>query len=109
MEYFANELGQDVLHAGIATHYCDSSKIPELEHSLLNMSTANGIGVEEVINDLCPKIHSEFSLSKSLEQINRSFDAASVEEIICRLENDDSEWAKNTLQVTLQTFFRNMK
>lgn len=93
------QLGQDVLHAGIATHYCDSSKIPDLEQNLLSLEDTSASNVEQVINDFCPKIESEFSLSERLEQINRSFDACSVEEILCKLENDGSDWAQKTLKV----------
>lgn len=85
------------MHAGIATHFCDSAKIPELEYSLLHLN--NPRNVESVINDFCPKIQSEFSLAKNLDQINECFDASSVEEILRKLEYDGSQWAKKTTKV----------
>lgn len=88
-------LGKDVLHAGIATHYCESAKIPDLEDSLLH----SGNDVEAVINDFCPKVQSEFGMAKNLDQINECFDAVSVEEILSKLQNDNSEWAKKTIKV----------
>lgn len=94
------KLAQDVLHSGIATHYCDSSKIPDLEKKLLHMDDANK--VEEVINDFCPKIQSEFSLVKNLDQINECFNASSVEEILEKLEKDGSEWASKIFKVVLK-------
>lgn len=90
-------LGQDVLHAGIATHYCESAKIPELEKGLLALNNAKD--VDDFINEFCPKPKSEFVLSKHLDQINKSFDASSMEEILSNLERDNSEWAKQTIKV----------
>lgn len=91
--------GADVFHAGISTHYCDSSKIPELETALLNCPDA------DEVPDLLQKFHSKpekpFSLEPFLDQINKSFNASSVEEIISNLEKDDSDWAKKTLKVSV--------
>lgn len=92
-------LGPDVFHAGVATHYCESSKIPEIEKALLTLKNSNE--VEGVINHFCPKPRSEFGLSKHLDQINKSFDASSIEEIISNLEEDNSEWARKTIKVCL--------
>lgn len=89
--------GRDVWHTGIATHYCDSVKISNLEYSLLHLNSGND--VDSVINDFCPKSQSQFSLTKNLDQINECFDAASVDEIICKLKNYNSEWATKTIQV----------
>lgn len=94
---FFFDLAQDVYHAGIATHYCDSAKIPDLEQNLLHLDDANK--AEEIINAFCPKTQSEFSLFKNLDQINDCFDATSVEEILEKLEKDDSEWATKTIKV----------
>lgn len=87
------------MHAGVATHYCESSKIPEVEKTLLALKNSNEI--EGVINDLCPKPKSEFVLAKHLDQINKSFDATTMEEILANLEKDNSEWAKQTIKVSL--------
>lgn len=94
-------LGQDVLHSGLATHYCDSSKIPELQQTLLNMKDANDI--ENVLEQFCPKSKSEFTLSKYMDQINKCFDADSIEEILENLKKDGSSWAKKTIRVLNQT------
>lgn len=86
------------MHAGIATHYCDSSKIPQLEHALLQ--TKNAIEVDTVLNDFCPKIQLPSRLARNIEQINECFDASSVVEILNKLEKDGSEWAKKTIKVS---------
>lgn len=92
-------IGGDVLHAGIATHYCDSSRLPVIERALLTLRHSND--VEYVLNNHCPKLKSEFSLAKHLHQINKSFTASSVEGILSNLERDSSEWAKRTIKVCI--------
>lgn len=89
--------GVDVLYAGIATHYCESSEIPDLESALLRTKSAGE--VDTVINKFCPKTDVPFSLAGNLEQINKCFDASSVVGILKKLEADGSEWAQNTTQV----------
>lgn len=90
-------LAHDVYHSGIATHFCESSKIPELEHNLLHIENTND--VESLLDDFCPKVHNaELSLGKNLDQINECFNATSVEEILEKLEKDGSEWALKTLK-----------
>lgn len=86
-----------MLHAGIATHYCESSKIPEIEKALLELEDTKD--VDNVINDLCPKPNSEFILAKHLDQIDKSFNATSIEEILSNLEKDNSDWAQKTIKV----------
>lgn len=90
-------VGADVLHAGVATHYCESGKIADIEKALLALKNSND--VESVINEMCPKPQSEFILSKHLDQINEAFSGSSVEEILSILEKDNSEWAKKTIKV----------
>lgn len=87
--------GVDVLKAGIATHFCDSKKLDEVESDLIKCADEAAIKkVLEKHND----IKGEFSLSPHLQQINRCFSGDSVEEIIARLEKDGSEWAKKTIE-----------
>ncbi|XP_064555284.1 3-hydroxyisobutyryl-CoA hydrolase, mitochondrial isoform X2 [Drosophila montana] len=89
--------GGDVYYAGIATHYCVSSKIAELEQALLNCPDADDVP------DILKKFHSQpekpFSLQPVLEQINKHFSASSVEGILESLQNDDSDWAKKQLEI----------
>lgn len=85
------------MHAGIATHYCESVKLAELEQALINLENIDDIG--NVFNKFCPKFDSVFSLAACFEQINRCFDASAVEDILNNLEGDESEWAKQTIKV----------
>lgn len=96
--------GKDVLSAGIATHYCDSAKIEELEQALLSTSSADK--VESVLSTFCVKqSDSKFALADHLEQINRCFDAPSVEKILENLKNDGSDWATKTIEVKMHSGF----
>lgn len=91
-----------MLHAGIATHFCDSSKLSDLENALLDLNNLNDM--EGVMNHFCPKPNTEFTLSKHLDQINKYFAASSIEEILNSLKQDDSEWAKQTIKVYSSSF-----
>ncbi|EDW59070.2 3-hydroxyisobutyryl-CoA hydrolase, mitochondrial isoform X1 [Drosophila virilis] len=89
--------GADVYYAGIATHYCEGSKIAELEQALLNCPDA------DEVPDILQRFHCQpekpFSLQPVLEQINKHFSASSVEGILESLQNDDSDWAKKQLEI----------
>lgn len=93
-------IGEDVWHAGIATHFCHSSKIPEIEKAILSLGNSNEL--EKVLNYFCSKPTSEFTLSKQIDQINKTFDASTVEEIFSNLEKDNSEWANQTIKVYIR-------
>ncbi|KAG7190961.1 hypothetical protein KM043_007012 [Ampulex compressa] len=85
--------GIDILRAGIATHYVPSERLDDLKKSLLSSNHQN---IEEVIQ----KYHSdmpnaEFSLAPYLDKIDRCFSAPTIEELMNRLEEDGSQWAKD--------------
>lgn len=87
------------MYAGIATHFCPSQKIPALEQALIN--SENGNEIEDVLNEFCPHVNGEFSLAKYREQIDTCFSASTIEEILLNLENDGSDWALQTIRVSL--------
>lgn len=94
--------GKDVLNVGVATHYCDSSKIPEVENAILQLKNANDVDI--LLDKLCKVDNTaEFSLSKHLDQINKCFAAPTIEGILANLEQDNSEWAQKTIQVSCLT------
>lgn len=88
--------GPDVLKAGIATHYCKSSKLNELEKEILKCATPHELTA--VLNKFNEKDEKEFSLGPYLSKINHCFSGSSVEEIFNRLELDGTEWAMKTLE-----------
>ncbi|XP_005181164.2 3-hydroxyisobutyryl-CoA hydrolase, mitochondrial isoform X1 [Musca domestica] len=88
--------GEDVLKAGIATHFCESSKLSDLESALLNCPDADE--VPEILSKFNSPSAKPFVLTPQMEQINNCFSAESVEEIVENLKKDGSEWATKTLQ-----------
>lgn len=90
--------GKDVLAVGVATHYCESAKIPQVERALLELKHPDDAG--KLLDQLCPvESASEFSLAKHLNQINQCFSAPTIEGILTNLEKDGSDWAQKTIQV----------
>lgn len=88
-------LGKDVLKAGVATHFCESGKLSELEGALIN----NPNEVSEILTKFCPTDNHEFVLQKQLKQINECFSAPTIEGILSNLEKENSEWAHQTIKV----------
>lgn len=84
----------------MATHFCESSRIGDLEAALVKCS--NSSEVERTLNLFCPvDTTATFSLLPQLKNINECFDGASVEEIVANLENEDSDWSREALMVKL--------
>ncbi|XP_013187383.1 3-hydroxyisobutyryl-CoA hydrolase, mitochondrial [Amyelois transitella] len=91
--------GQDVVKAGIATHFVPSRRLYELETLLSRCSN------DVEINSLLTKFSEppvEFSLAPNIKHINYCFAASTVEEIIERLEKVNNEWSVKTIQTLNQ-------
>ncbi|XP_072394775.1 3-hydroxyisobutyryl-CoA hydrolase, mitochondrial [Diabrotica undecimpunctata] len=88
--------GSDILKAGIATHICDSKDLPQLEEALLNSCTTDA-DIQNTLNKFSKKDIPPFSLEQVIEKIDDYFSAPSMEEIVAKLERDDSKWAQETL------------
>nr|CAD7458054.1 unnamed protein product [Timema tahoe] len=87
--------GGDVLKAGIATHYCESSQLDQLEKELLDHGNSSA-DVEKILQTFSKPVNG-FSLAIYKKQINQCFSAPTVEEILARLQDDGSDWATSTL------------
>ncbi|KAG4078987.1 hypothetical protein HA402_001642 [Bradysia odoriphaga] len=90
--------GYDMKKSGLATHYVESEKLDQLEQSLIRCQSH--ADVEKVLSESSsdpPSCASE--LDKILPNINKCFGGVTVEEIFDNLDNDGSEWAKDTLTV----------
>ncbi|XP_044732063.1 3-hydroxyisobutyryl-CoA hydrolase, mitochondrial-like [Chrysoperla carnea] len=88
--------GRDVQRINLATHYCDSNRIKDLERELERCDTH-----EEVISVLRKhesKDLDHFSLVPILEQIDHCFSGNTIEEIMKRLSEDPSTWAQESLK-----------
>lgn len=89
--------GADVLHAGIATHYVPSERLPALKNALLQPGEVN---VDATLNKYQPEsLNQEFTLGPHLKQIDDCFSAPTVEEIFSRLKADGSKWAESVTEI----------
>lgn len=90
--------GRDVQQCGVATHYIESARVPELEEALSKCKVDSE--VKETLDKYCPTdLSHEFVLAKHLEEINSTFTGATVENIVSNLEKSGSEWAQGTLKL----------
>ncbi|XP_017774276.1 PREDICTED: 3-hydroxyisobutyryl-CoA hydrolase, mitochondrial-like [Nicrophorus vespilloides] len=89
--------GADVLKAGIATHYVDSSNLENVEKALLDCSNVQDI--DKVLKGFSVVDNNEFSLKSVMEKINTCFNGSTVEQICSNLEKDGSSWAQETLKL----------
>ncbi|XP_072252620.1 3-hydroxyisobutyryl-CoA hydrolase, mitochondrial isoform X2 [Leuresthes tenuis] len=90
--------GRDVQRAGVATHFVESKKIPDLEKELVNLKSPSDSEVSRVLESFQDQssLDSEkpFVLDKHISDIDRLFSATSVEGIMQKLKADGSEFAK---------------
>lgn len=100
--------GRDVLAAGIATHYCASERLGDLELALIECTGPTD--VERALSKHCAVADADaahdghrFALAAVRPQIDRCFGADTVEEIVERLRADGSEWAQQTLKLLAPT------
>jgi len=93
--------GADVYKAGIATHMCDSSKLLDLEKELIALDSSRPQDIEVILqkyNELCPETKKAFSLESHMANIDKLFNATSVEQILSNLKSDGSEWSLKTAE-----------
>jgi len=92
----------DCVESGLATHYCPSDKLAEVEDRLRSLGNAGDLeAVSSVIKAVAgdavadPK---KAVLKPNAAAIERCFGGvASAEEIVARLENEGCDWSKETL------------
>ncbi|KAL5020713.1 hypothetical protein ScPMuIL_002202, partial [Solemya velum] len=93
--------GRDVHKAGVATHFVQSNKIPELEEALTSLKEPEKLDVESVLSAFQDQSEdipdNDFILQPHLDQISSLFGGESVEEIFENLKSDGSEWALEQL------------
>ncbi|XP_030614639.1 3-hydroxyisobutyryl-CoA hydrolase, mitochondrial [Archocentrus centrarchus] len=90
--------GRDVQRAGVATHFVESKKIPDLEKELMDLKLPSAEDVSRVLdsyqNQSSLDAEKPFILKKHLSDIDRLFSSSSVEGIMKNLKTDGSEFAK---------------
>ncbi|XP_042349953.1 3-hydroxyisobutyryl-CoA hydrolase, mitochondrial [Plectropomus leopardus] len=89
--------GRDVQRAGVATHFVESKKIPDLEKELVDLKSPSAEDVSRVLDSYQKQssLDSEkpFVLDKHMSDIDRLFSSSSVEGIVQNLKADGSEFA----------------
>lgn len=98
--------GKDVADAGLATHYIDSADLPQLEEALSGLG--RGEDLPSLLDAHCDNPDGSqlpASLADFEEAINHCFSAASVEEMMSRLngiaagsDEKQAEWASKVLK-----------
>nr|CAD7587765.1 unnamed protein product [Timema genevievae] len=91
--------GYEVVKAGIATHFCESLRLPKLEKALLECKKPSAcVGhILDAFSATSLKKEVGSSFGAQLEQIKFCFGANTVEGIVERLVGEKSEWAQKTL------------
>ncbi|XP_034549629.1 3-hydroxyisobutyryl-CoA hydrolase, mitochondrial [Notolabrus celidotus] len=94
--------GRDVQRAGVATHFVESKKIPELEKELVDLKSPSNEDVTKVLDTYQSQssldAEKPFVLDKHMTDINRLFSSSSVEGIVQNLKADGSEFAKKQVE-----------
>ncbi|NXK44879.1 HIBCH protein, partial [Chauna torquata] len=84
--------GRDVLKAGIATHFVESEKLPDLEKDLIALKSASKENIADLLNSYHVEAVNSLFFSFSL------FSANSMEEIVKKLKQDGSPFAIKQLE-----------
>ena len=94
--------GQDLVAAGIATHYVPTQRLQDMEQRLAEISTRDTTVIDDTILEFVDHRTEHSAFENHAESIERYFGPAAsgkegVEEIYARLETEaDSEWAAQT-------------
>jgi enoyl-CoA hydratase/carnithine racemase len=82
--------GADAVHAGLATHFTPRARLADLSAALAR----DGVAALAVYNETLPA----FSLAAHRSAIDHCFSAATVSDIVARLEAEGAEWADAALK-----------
>ncbi|XP_037542210.1 3-hydroxyisobutyryl-CoA hydrolase, mitochondrial [Nematolebias whitei] len=95
--------GRDVQRAGVATHFVESKKIPELEKELVDLKCPQDEDVSKLLesfqNQSSLDADKPFVLDKHISDIDRLFSSSSVEGIVQNLKADGSEFATRQAEI----------
>lgn len=83
----------DALYCGLATHFVDSARLPELEARLRDRATSH----DTVLADFTTSPPGASQLAEHRAEIDRCFIAASLDEVIANLEREQTTWSQETL------------
>lgn len=88
--------GVDVLKAGLATHFVESTRLADLEKSLIECKSEDEIK-STLAKHSSPTTSTEFD--DAVPKIDRTFDGDTVEEIYQNLHHEGSDWSIETVRV----------
>ncbi|XP_053184831.1 3-hydroxyisobutyryl-CoA hydrolase, mitochondrial [Scomber japonicus] len=95
--------GRDVQRAGVATHFVESKKIPDLEKELVDLKSPSAEDVSRLLDSFQNKsgldAEKPFILDKHISDIDRLFSSSSVEGIVQNLKADGSDFAKKQAEI----------
>ncbi|KAJ3057132.1 hypothetical protein HK097_000060 [Rhizophlyctis rosea] len=94
--------GEEVLLAGIATHYVPSARLNSLLNRLSELDTEEidviNAAIEEFVGDPSLKTWQNWRLGGEVGQaVDRCFSKGTLEEIVEALEKEGTEWSRETL------------
>lgn len=89
--------GKELLKCGLASHFCESKNLSELESALVTCNSKKD--VDNILTKFCPPTEAVLSLDKNRKQINHCFGGNSIEAIVDKLKVDNTEWSASTLKV----------
>ena len=89
--------GQDVKFNGLATHFVSAKNLENLENEFLQAKCLSSKSVEEILNKFNEPVKNSDDLDKSA--IKRCFSSKTLEQILANLEKENSDWARNELDI----------
>lgn len=92
----------DAIHIGIVDHYINSAKIEEIISALATTSFGNN--AKQAVTDILNNFNESISPAPILENsryIDKCFNGSTVEEILVKLEEQQSAWCNDVIQTLL--------
>uniref|UniRef100_A0A8C5GJW8 3-hydroxyisobutyryl-CoA hydrolase n=1 Tax=Gouania willdenowi TaxID=441366 RepID=A0A8C5GJW8_GOUWI len=94
--------GRDVMRAGVATHFVESKKVPEMENELVDLKSPSTENISKLLDSYQDQSQLDaekpFVLESHISDIDRLFSSSSVEGIVGNLRADGSEFANKQLE-----------
>ncbi|KAG7330812.1 hypothetical protein KOW79_004781 [Hemibagrus wyckioides] len=94
--------GRDVQRSGVATHFVQSEKLSALEKDLTGLKSPSTSDVAAVLDSYQEQstldAEKPFVLQQHTDAINRLFEGSSVEEILEKLQKEQSDFAKKQVE-----------
>lgn len=90
----------DCLFANLATHYVNSCDVELLRSDLEKVQDATG--VYAVLDRVKGNVHAKGDIAGNIEVINQCFNGSSIADVLLKLSEVESDWARKTLK-TLQS------